>query len=264
MTTALQHNAPAPVAEPLDTTVVTSWKAPIAFAIFTLAALALAVFAPRDGETTFRLSTQADVIQLPEITVPSMPALWITIVLLALATAYSAMLVASKRKVPLWLIVVFAILFMFGFLTWAASGAAIPVIGLLFGSLSLAVPLIYGSLTGVIGERVGVINIAIEGQLLAGAFTAAVVASLVSSSTGVPWLGLIAGTIGAMVAGLLVGMVLAAFSIKYFVDQVIVGVVLNVLVIGLTSFFFSQVLSPNAGTLNTPPRFERLPIPLLS
>ncbi|NUT58759.1 MAG: ABC transporter permease [Agromyces sp.] len=193
-----------------------------------------------------------------------MPALWITIVLLALATAYSAMLVASKRKVPLWLVVVFAVLFMFGFLTWAASGAAIPVIGLLFGSLSLAVPLIYGSLTGVIGERVGVINIAIEGQLLAGAFTAAVVASVVSSSTGVPWLGLIAGTIGAMVAGLLVGMVLAAFSIKYFVDQVIVGVVLNVLVIGLTSFFFSQVLSPNAGTLNTPPRFERLPIPLLS
>ncbi len=67
-----------------------------------------------------------------------------------------------------------------------------------------------------------------------------------------------------MVAGLLVGMVLAAFSIKYFVDQVIVGVVLNVLVIGLTSFFFSQLLAPNAALLNTPPRFERLPIPLLS
>lgn len=264
MSTTVQQPAPSSEVVILDTTVVTSWKAPIAFAIFTLAALALAVFAPRDGDTTFRLSTPTDLIQLPEITVPSMPALWITIVLLALATAYSAVLVATKRKVPLWLIVVFAILFMFGFLTWAASGAAIPVIGLLFGSLSLAVPLIYGSLTGVIGERVGVINIAIEGQLLAGAFTGAVVASVVASSTGQGWLGLIAGTIGAMVAGLLVGMVLAAFSIKYFVDQVIVGVVLNVLVIGLTSFFFSQVLSPNAATLNTPPRFERLPIPLLS
>jgi general nucleoside transport system permease protein len=53
------------------------------------------------------------------------------------------------------------------------------------------------------------------------------------------------------------------FSIKYFVDQVIVGVVLNVLVIGLTSFFFSQVLAPNAATLNTPPRFDRFPIPVL-
>jgi ABC-type uncharacterized transport system permease subunit len=263
VTTAVQP-APAPQVQALDTTVVTSWKAPIAFGIFTILALALAVFAPQDGNTTFRLSTQSDVIQLPEITVPTMPTLWVTIVLLALATAYSAVLVSSKRRVPLWLIVVFAVLFMFGFLTWAASGAAIPVIGLLFGSLSLAVPLIYGSLTGVIGERVGVINIAIEGQLLAGAFTGAVVASIVASTTGQAWLGLTAGTIGAMVAGLLVGMVLAAFSIKYFVDQVIVGVVLNVLVIGLTSFFFSQLLAPNAALLNTPPRFERLPIPLLS
>jgi ABC-type uncharacterized transport system permease subunit len=58
-------------------------------------------------------------------------------------------------------------------------------------------------------------------------------------------------------------MVLAVFSIRYFVDQVIVGVVLNVLVIGLTSFFFSQVLAPNAATLNTPPRFDRFPIPIL-
>ena len=67
-----------------------------------------------------------------------------------------------------------------------------------------------------------------------------------------------------MVAGVLVSFVLAAFSIKYLVDQVIVGVVLNVLVTGLTSFLFSQVLAPNTALLNSPPRFERLPIPLLS
>ena len=147
--TTVQQPAPASEIVVLPTTVVTSWKAPIAFAIFTLLALALAVFAPRDGDTTFRLSTQSDVIQLPEITVPTMPALWTTIVLLAFATAYSAFLVSTKRRVPLWLIVVFAILFMFAFLTWAASGAAIPVIGLLFGSVSLAVPLIYGALTEI-------------------------------------------------------------------------------------------------------------------
>ncbi|WP_448809315.1 ABC transporter permease [Agromyces bauzanensis] len=245
---------PQPVA--LDTTVVTSWKAPIAFGIFTLLLLALAVFAPRPGDTTYRLSLPNDVIQLPELTVPAMPALWTVVVLLAVATAYSAFLVRSKRRVPLWLVVVYAILFMFGFLTWAGAGASLPMIGLLFGSLSLAVPLIFGSLAGVIGERAGVVNIAIEGQLLAGAFTAAVVASI----TDQPLLGLVA----AMVAGMLVGMVLAAFSIKYFVDQVIVGVVLNVLVVGLTSFFYSQVLAPNAALLNTPPRFDRLPIPILS
>ena len=255
MSTTAEHHRTAPQPEALDTTVVTSWKAPIAFAVFTLAALALAVFAPREGVTKFRLSSPTDAVQLPEIAVPTMPALWTVVVLLAAVTAYSAWLVATKKRVPLWTIVVFAILFMFGFLTWAAAGASLPMIGLLFGSLSLAVPLIFGSLAGVLGERVGVINIAIEGQLLAGAFTAAVVASI----TGQPWLGLVA----AMVAGMLVGMVLAAFAIKYFVDQVIVGVVLNVLVVGLTSFFFSQVLAPNAALLNTPPRFDRWPIPVL-
>ena len=170
-----------------------------------------------------------------------MPALWITIVLLALATAYSAILVASKRRVPLWLIVVFAVLFMFGFLTWAAVGRGHPRDR---PAVRLAEPRGPAHLrlarAACIGERVGVINIAIEGQLLAGAFTAAVVASI----TGQPWFGLIA----AMVAGMLVGIVLAAFSIKYFVDQVIVGVVLNVLVIGLTSFFYSQVLAPERGS----------------
>ncbi|MGH3704212.1 MAG: ABC transporter permease [Agromyces sp.] len=255
MSTTAEHHRTAPQPEALDTTVVTSWKAPIAFAVFTLAALALAVFAPREGVTKFRLSSPTDAVQLPEVTVPTMPALWTVVVLLAVVTAYSAWLVASKKRVPLWTIVVFAILFMFGFLTWAAAGASLPMIGLLFGSLSLAVPLIFGSLAGVLGERVGVINIAIEGQLLAGAFTAAVVASI----TGQPWFGLIA----AMVAGMLVAFVLAAFAIKYFVDQVIVGVVLNVLVTGLTSFFFSQVLAPNAALLNTPPRFDRWPIPVL-
>jgi len=61
-----------------------------------------------------------------------------------------------------------------------------------------------------------------------------------------------------------VSFVLAAFSIKYLVDQVIVGVVLNVLVTGLTSFLYSQVLSADPDLLNSPPRFDSFPIPLLS
>jgi len=65
-----------------------------------------------------------------------------------------------------------------GFLTWAAAGATIPVPGLLVGTIGLSVPLIFGALGGVISERVGVVNVAIEGQLLAGAFVSAVVASI--------------------------------------------------------------------------------------
>ena len=240
----------------LEKTIVVSWKAPIAYAVFTVLLLLLVLFGSRDASTTFRLSAATDAVKLGDVTVPAVLTGWVTVILLAILTVYSVILVQAKRRVPLWLTVVFALVFMFGFLTWAAAGSTIPVTGLLFGAVSLAVPLIYGSLAGVIGERVGVVNIAIEGQLLAGAFSAAVVASI----TRQPWLGLVA----AMIAGVLVAFVLAAFSIKYFVDQVIVGVVLNVLVVGLTSFFYSQVLVANAATLNTPPRFDRIPLPLLS
>ena len=65
MTSSLAGAPPAPTTATLDTTVVTSWKAPVAFGIFTLIALALAVFAPRPGDTTYRLSLPNDVIQLP-------------------------------------------------------------------------------------------------------------------------------------------------------------------------------------------------------
>ena len=206
--------------------------------------------------TTFRLSTDADAIQLPDLVVPVMPTAWVCCGILILLTLASAYFVRAGGRSPLWIVIVYLVVFVVGFLTWAAAGATIPVPSLLAGSLALAVPLIYGALGGVIGERAGVVNIAIEGQLLAGAFTAAVVATL----TGQPFLGLLA----AMVAGMLVAAVLSAFAIKYLVDQVIVGVVLNVLVTGLTSFLYSQVLVPNAATLNTPPRFERIPIPVLS
>jgi ABC-type uncharacterized transport system permease subunit len=67
-----------------------------------------------------------------------------------------------------------------------------------------------------------------------------------------------------MVAGALVSSVLAAFSIKYLVDQVIVGVVLNVLVTGLTNFLYSTVLSPANEVLNSPQRLVRINIPVLS
>jgi simple sugar transport system permease protein len=163
--------------------------------------------------------------------------------------------VLGGRNTAMWLTAVFAVVGLIGFLAWAAAGGTIPVVGLLAGSLALAVPLVFGALGGVLGERSGVVNIAIDGQLLAGAFAAAMVGSI----TGSVW----AGMLGAAAAGLLVALILGVFAISYFVDQVIVGVVLNVLVIGLTSFMFSQVLAPNAADLNSPPRFSAWDIPLL-
>jgi ABC-type uncharacterized transport system permease subunit len=255
----------APVTPParpaaLASTVVVSWKTPLIFAVVTVIAALLFIVGRNGNDAVFRLSTASDLVQVPEIVLNGPITGVVVVVVLAALTVAAGLLVRARRRVPLWVTIVFAVLFLVGFLAWAASGGSgsnvIPLAGLLAGGLSLSVPLIYGAMAGVISERVGVVNIAIEGQLLAGAFTSAVVAS----ATGQPLLGLLA----AAVAGVLVSFVLAAFAIKYLVDQVIVGVVLNVLVVGLTSFLFSQLLAPNRDALNSPPRFERIPIPFLS
>jgi general nucleoside transport system permease protein len=234
-------------------------KAPIALDVFALIALVLAFVAPRAGTSTFGLSTSKDAIQIPPLVVTATVAVTVIAILLValaiVAHVYSAR--GATGKVPLWVIAVFGVLFLVAFLAWAAAGSrAIPVPGLLVGALALSTPIIFGALGGVIGERAGVVNVAIEGQLLLGAFSAAFVGTLTHS----PVLGLIA----AMVGSVLVSFVLATFAIRYIVDQVIVGVVLNVLVAGLTNFLYSQVLASNATQFNSTDRFPQLPIPLLS
>lgn len=250
--------APADAVIAPEKVVLVSWKPTIAFAIFTILAFVLFVLVRRPAESsTFRLATATDFFAFPNLVLPTFTTGIVAVVLLAAATVFSATLVRAKKKTPLWLAVVYVAVFLVGFLTWASAGSiGMSVPGLLIGTVTLSVPLVFGAMSGVLSERVGVVNIAIEGQLLAGAFSSALIASL----TGSPVLGLVA----ACVAGVLVSFVLAAFSIKYLVDQVIVGVVLNVLVIGLTSFLYTQVLSANTPLLNSPDRFEKLPIPLLS
>ena len=231
-----------------------SWKLPVVYGVLTLIALVLFVVLGRDGRATFGLSSSGDVIALPPLVLPTRLTGIVVVVIAAVATALS--LRYTTRRQPLWLPVVFALVLVVGLLAWATSGNTLPLPGLLAGSLALSVPLIFGALGGVISERVGVVNVAIEGQLLGGAFTGAVVGSLTKNL----YLGLAA----AAVAGVLVSFVLAAFAIRYLVDQVIVGVVLNVLVLGITSFLYSAVLVPASSALNSPPQFEPIPIPLLS
>ena len=240
------------------TVTLVTWKATIAFASFVVVAIVLFVLLKRDINTSsFRFSTSNDFFELPTITLPTFATTIVMIVALAVLTAFSAWRTWTKKRTPLWASIVFVFFFVFGFLAWASAGSQPLVIpGLLVGTVTLSVPLIFGALSGVISERVGVVNIAIEGQLLAGAFSSAVAATI----TGNPFVGLLA----AAIAGVLVSLILAVFSIKYIVDQVIVGVVLNVLVTGLTGFFYSQVLSSNAAQFNQPPRLDRLPIPGLS
>ncbi len=245
-----------PVSEQLRRVKVTSWKAPSIFAIFAVLFALLPLLAPRQGDTTFRLVAGHELLALPDLVVPANTTAWISAILLLACAGLSFWFASRHRSTPLWLTAAYVVVLLVGFLAWAASGGTIPMIGLLGGALALATPLVFGALGGVIGERAGVVNIAIEAQLLSGAFSAAVVASI----TGTPWAGLVA----AMVASVLVSLVLGVFAITYFVDQVIVGVVLNVLVIGVTTFLYSKVLSANTATLNSPEPFRALPIPGLS
>ncbi|HLS26729.1 MAG TPA: ABC transporter permease, partial [Beutenbergiaceae bacterium] len=232
------------------------WRAPGAMLLFTLISLfGFVLFTESGTVTTFRTATGGEVAEIPNTAVPTVPALWLLTVAMAALTAYATMRAVRREPVGWWPPAIFGAVFIIAFLTWVGAGATIPLTSLLVGGLALSVPLIFGALSGVMCERTGVINIAIEGQLLGGAFMAAVVASIV----GNPYVGVLA----APIAGALVGLLLVFFSVKYWVDQIIVGVVLNVLVLGLTTFFFSTVLTENP-ELNQRFRLPPLPIPFLS
>ncbi|MGO1885227.1 MAG: ABC transporter permease, partial [Citricoccus sp.] len=264
-TTVTSPGAPTPgapaarsAAEPTKD-IVRHWTTPIAFAVLTVVALVVFALNASGASATFRISTDADAVQIPDVVAPTVAFGWTVTVLLALLTVWGSLQVRRTGTVAGWAAAVFAALFVMGFLVWvvgAANTTTVFLTGLIAGSVTLAIPLIFGSMAGVLSERAGVVNIAIEGQLLAGAFTAAVTGSV----TGSVWAGLLA----AVVAGVLVSVLLAVFSIRYLVNQIIVGVVLNVLVAGLTSFLFSTVLASNSSALNSPPHFPSLRIPGLA
>ena len=232
-----------------------SKRTPIALAVLSFIGLLLWLIAP-DAVTTIQTTTDTDIFAIANFAVaPNLVAL-ISYVLMLAATGASAWFVLKlKQKTPQWAVLVFGLALIFSVLIVLFAGKTMPITALLSGSLALAVPLIFGSLAGVLSERVGIVNIAIDGQLLAGAFVSAFIASLTNS--------LLAGLVGAMLAGALVSWVLATFSIKYVVDQIIVGVVLNVLIVGLTNFLFSTLLASDIATFNQPPRFDKILIPLL-
>jgi len=117
------------------------------------------------------------------------------------------------------------------------------------GAWFFAVPLVLGALTGVIGERSGVVNIGIEGQMLTGAFAAFFTAAATKS--------LVAGVLAGIAAGLLMGAFLALAGVVGRMDQIIAGVVINIVATGITSFFYKSGASLERG-------MPQLDIPVLS
>ncbi|GAA2098331.1 ABC transporter permease [Microlunatus panaciterrae] len=209
------------------------------------------------GNAQFALSNAFDTIQLPTVAVPGLPAVAICAVLCLLAGA-GFLSGRLHHRWPALAGTVAGIAFVVGFLAWAAAGRELPfpVSNQLNGTLALATPLVFGALCGVLGERAGVVNVAIEGQFLTAAFAAAVVGSITHSVIG--------ALVAAAAAGVAMAALLALFSIRYLVNQVVLGVVLNLLASGLTGFLFDQLVQPAGSAYNSAPVLETIAIPGLA
>ena len=143
----------------------------------------------------------------------------------------------------------------FSFLTWQAAGKSLNLAGMLSSAVQLAVPITIGAFSGILCERAGVVNIAIEGMMLMSAMVAALSGSLTQNA----WLGLLFGVLSAVLLALLH----AVLSIKYKIDQIISGTVINMFSAGMTAFL-SQKFLQTRQELNNPAMFSRIEIPGLA
>jgi general nucleoside transport system permease protein len=223
----------------------------IATLLLGLVALLAFGFGSESGlDFTFVFSRGSDAVQIPDLTLPARTtAIVLTVVILVLGTLQ----VLNVLRTGIYLVFGIALaLFIIALLAWAARGDDISIIGLLDGALRRSIPLAFGALAGLLCERSGVINIGIEGMLLTGAFTAAITASAANNT----WVGLLCG-VGT---GVLLGAFLGVMSIRYRVDQIIGGTVINTLAVGMTSYLTARVLVeyPN---LNEPGSFRAFGIP---
>lgn len=195
-------------------------------------------------DAAFSLAEAGERFSIPVVRLPAGPTAILLGVVICLIGVWQIVRGFPRDRMK-WVIAVVAVLFVVAFLCWADSGSPgnpIDVVGVLQQTVFVAVPLILGAMAGVMCERTGVINVAIEGQMLVGAFFAALGAS-VASSLGV-------GIVAAIAAGGLLGALLAVFAIKYLVNQVVLGVVLNLLALGLTGYLYDALMAPHPDTYN--------------
>lgn len=217
--------------------------------------LVFALLPKTSGDVTFSFVLDKEWVLIQQWVIDSRVGAYAFSIMAAAFTALAYLLFRQGKKHGI-AIFGFSIGLFMAFLCWASAGDFVPFTGLLQGGLILAIPLIYGSLAGLICERSGVINIAIEGQLLGSAFIAGITGSLLQNA----WYGLII----APFAGALISLLLAVFAIKYRIDQVILGFVINVLIIGLTSFAAQRFLTQDPDKWNSSPILQPINIPILS
>lgn len=129
------------------------------------------------------------------------------------------------------------------------------VVGLLAATVSTATPFLLAGLGELMVERSGVLNLSVEGLLLWGAFSAYVVALI----TGDPWLGVLVAAASALLFNLLFGILIITFHL----DQIIIGISLNILILGTTSYLYRIIVGFRPAVPTIPNPLPTMHIPFL-
>jgi ABC-type uncharacterized transport system permease subunit len=185
------------------------------------------------------------------VDLPSRATLWALGMFCMFAAAYQWVRGAERTGLVAGLVGFFAIS---ALLVWMTRDNSLSLFAMLKESMVRATPLVLGALSGLWCERSGVVNIAIEGMMLSGAFTAVAATSM----SGSPWVGIVV----AVLTGGLMASLHAVLSIKYKVDQIISGTVINILAVGATRYLNIRLLTPSGH--NVPGTFAIISIPVLS
>ena len=205
--------------------------------------------------TKFGLTPGGSTVKVPDLIFPTQTVLYVLAGLQVLLGSIQLIRRGGFRDRTNLVLFLVATMFVVAFLAWGAAGKSLNVGGLLKTTLTASVPLTLGALSGILCERAGVINIAIEGMMLAGAFSGAFIGSL----SGNLWVGMAAG----VATGVLMGVIHAFLSIKYKTNQIISGTVINILATGLTSYFAAKFLQTHR-EWNDPGVFQPIHIPFLT
>jgi len=217
-----------------------------------LAAVVVLLLIPgATGTATFDLRLADEQVQLAPLAIPSTGALYILAMVLAFLGA-TQFFRGFQGKATIILGISFAV-FVLALMVWATAGEQFNLTSMLVSTVARSTPIALGALSGILCERAGVVNIGIEGMLLGGAFTGVVFGSLIGG-----WVGLLAAT----VVGGILALLLAVLAINFRVDQIIIGVVINLLILSLTSFLTAQLLVEKP-EWNDAPIFPAIKIPIL-
>jgi len=208
---------------------------------------------PSDMLSTFRLSGGGDLIQLPNIPLPTQATNLLLGLIIAATGIYHLVRGFARPNLVLGLNFLLLVL---AFLTWSIRGGSLNLSGLLESTLLRATPFLLGALSGIMCERSGVINIAVEGMMLMAAFVSVVATNLAGGNL---WVGLAAG----LASGALLAAIHAFLSIQFKVDQIISGTLINIFSAGMTNYLALTLLTRNQW-LNDSHTFPALPIPVLS